>query len=99
MIRRVNRIAVKDGDLDKVQREVSSILNEVVTNPFLKGRAVTITVGTSDTPYLHGLGYIPAGYIVTGMDADARVWESAERTSTTLTLRASASVTVDLWVY
>lgn len=99
MIRRVNRIPVKDGDLDKVQREVASVVNEVVLNPFLKGRSVSATIGTSDTSVLHGLGFTPAGYILTGMDADARVWESAARTSTTLTLRASASVGVDLWVY
>ena len=46
----------------------------------------------------HGLGRVPQGWIVVGIDAQATVWSSGS-TNKTLTLLTSADAGVTLWVF
>lgn len=75
--------------LANVQRSV------VVDGNLLEG----VALSTTDTEVHHGLGRKPRGWVVVDQDADARVWRSVASTSSTLTLQASASVTINLWVF
>lgn len=80
--------------------DIGRAVNRIVECPILDGKALLdVAVLTSDTVVHHNRGTIPTGVLVTRLGADARVWESAPRTASTITLRASAAATVDLWVF
>lgn len=73
--------------------------------PILAGRLIErvpggplVNIGTGDTLIAHLLGRLPRGWIVTDRDADARIWRIRADTRY-LTLRASVSVNVALWVF
>lgn len=86
--------------LDRVLFSHAQALHEVQKTALLDGHQLDdVDVATSATEIKHLLGRKPKGFVVVDKDADARVWRSATSTSTLLTLRASAAVTVSLWVY
>jgi len=46
----------------------------------------------------HGLGRIPAGFVVVDSDADAAVWRVSQDANS-ITLRAGAAVNAAVWVF
>ena len=61
---------------------------------------MTATVAASATTVYHGLKRVPQGWIVANRNANATVWAtSAVETAETITLQASAPVTVTLVVF
>lgn len=100
-MRQADRLQVADEDLRKVQDRILSVLNPLAKVPILDGVLVTgVSVSATAVDVAHGLQRLPLGYIVVGLSADARVWETrANRSATRITLTASAAATVDLWVF
>lgn len=71
--------------------------------PFLDGVLVEDVQITSGTAKIveHGLGREPRGWLVLGKNANANVWETATSVGSEnrMTVNASATVTISLWVF
>lgn len=92
-----------DPDLNRVQQNLdtffkSQSVTELNGGVIVEGKLI----GTSDTFVQHGLGREPRGYLVIDKNANANIYTSAttnSRPKLELILRASASVTVDLYIF
>jgi hypothetical protein len=58
-----------------------------------------VSLGATQASVTHKLKRVPQGWQVVGKDAESDVWESKVRDDGCLYLTASATVTVDLWVF
>ena len=68
-------------------------------NPFLKGNLIEgVSLSTTATQLEHKLGLTPLGYIIVSQSASASIFTTA-KDQNFLTLQASASVTVNIWVF
>jgi hypothetical protein len=86
--------------VDDKSLALQDIISTINSNPILNGRLVkNISVlSTADKVIDHGLGRIPNGYIIVSKLANCDlVFKSS--TALTITLRASASTTISLWVF
>jgi hypothetical protein len=93
------RLATQDADLTKVQNAIEQVINPLAKLPLLDGTPLTqIVLTTSALKVPHQLGRTPRGFFVTDLNANAVVFRTGS-TDTTITLTASASCTVNLWVY
>lgn len=88
-------------DKGKVDQRVGDLLNTIRGISFLDGTLLEgVALTTSAKAVQHGLGRKPLGYLILTQDAAAVVREAKQsRTSTTFTLTASTTVTVDIWVF
>lgn len=91
-----------DKDLTKFQTNIQEFLNQL--NPILlDGRILSnIPIGTTTTEVPHGLTRSFQGYFVIDQQASAVIWRdttSVADQSKFLPLKASAAVTVSLWVF
>ncbi len=83
----------------EVVRTVNGKL-DFATNINCKLLSMTFSAANADTTVSHGLGRVPAGYIVTSASAATSVYDgSISNTSSDLTLRASVAATVGLLVF
>lgn len=88
-----------DANLDKVQNNVEIFAQQFYRNSLIDGlliEGVTVTTGTASVA--HKLGRTPVGFIVVDKNANADIW-TVSKNNTFLTLDASATVTVSLWVF
>ena len=86
--------------INKLQENISLKFDQFDAMPFAKGNYLeSVAISTSDTSVNHGLGVTPIGFIILDKNANATVWRSGTSTDKVLTLRASASVTINLWVF
>lgn len=96
------RIQSDDETVNRVQDRIRQVTDPVVAVPFLDGRSITVSLA-SGVPNIisHGLNRAPSGYLVTRMNADARIWADADTADAAsfLRLRTSATVTATLWVF
>jgi hypothetical protein len=97
-IKPLKRINPKDGDLNSVQLSVKEYLDQLAPNMFLIGNLLEITVTTTATEFNHGLQKTPFGWFVLDKTANADIWRTAWD-SKTITLDATASATIKLWVF
>jgi hypothetical protein len=81
--------------------DVAAGLNELARLPLLDGALVEgRALSTTPVDVPHGLGRTWRGWIVVGKSANIDIWESGQRDRTRyLTLDASGTVTVSLWVF
>lgn len=79
----------------------ASLLNPILANIFVQGRFIPNVSLKASTPLTlnHQLGGMMNGYSICGQDAEAQVWFTKPFNSLTLTLEASADVTIFLWVF
>ncbi len=84
-------------------QEVSRVVNgklDFQTNFNCKFVSITFSSANTDTSINHGLGRVPAGYIVTSLTAALVPYDgTVPSTDSTLTLRASATGTAGLLIY
>ena len=93
------KIAQKDFPTSKMQDNSEQFNNQLQRVPFLNGNRIqSQTITTSTVRVEHKLGREPLGYIITSQSADARIWKVSQD-ELFLTLDASASVVIDLWVF
>jgi hypothetical protein len=99
----MEKIQTADPNLQKIQDNVSKALARIERKEWMGGvilRGVELTGGT-DTAVDHGLGREPLGWMVVDANAAATYYQGSTTNAhpdRTLFLRASATVTVDLWV-
>jgi hypothetical protein len=98
----LKRIAVKDAALSQVQDNVTQF-SQQFDKAILAGHLLTdVTIGTSSTSIPHGLARRYQGWHLVDIQGDARVWRDTASTADNtlfIPLKASASVTVSLWVF
>lgn len=87
--------------LPQTQTQWSAILNPVINNALVDGRAVNGIVLIANVPLTvnHGLGRNQIGWIVTDNNASTSVSRTQPFNSQTLTLESGANCTINLWVY
>jgi hypothetical protein len=92
------------AELNRIQDNISNAIDPVVKLSILNGhllRDVVLVSGASQiTP--HKLDRRLVGYFVTKRNANSVIWDEQATNlnpELTLNLRASANVTVDLWVF
>lgn len=91
-------------DIQRVQENVATSFADLVQIPFLNGTAVQTTLNNAtDTSVEHGLGRDPLGYFVTSCSSPGgAVFESTtvnNLRSKFLYLRATATVSMNLWIF
>jgi hypothetical protein len=76
-------------------------LNPILANPVMQGRALNAVVLVANTPQTlnHGLSQTMRGWFVTDQGAAANVYRTQPLNAQTITLEASANVTINLWVF
>ena len=83
-----------------LQNQWKSILDPVVANPIVKGQAVNgIALTTAATTVPIKLGRTQQGWFITDINAAATVFRTGDFNSDNMVLTASASCTVNLWVF
>lgn len=81
----------------KFQDSVEYYLNQI-NAPFLRGVEITATLTTSAQNISHKLGRKPRGWFVISINANSNVYSTASD-DRFLSLTASATCTVKLWVF
>ena len=78
----------------------AAVLNPLLALPIVNGNAVSATL-TGSTPQAvpHKLGRMPQGWFLIDNTTNAVVWRTQPFNATNLTLEASATTTVNLWVF
>jgi len=94
---------VSDPNLTKVQYKLQEALGPIFSIDLLDGNLITgVDLTTSASVIAHKLGRESKGYIVVKRSANAVVYDN-ESTNTSkasfIKLIASASVTIDVWVF
>lgn len=92
---------VAGADVAKLQERLQEFFVPLVANPLLDGVLLNdVALTASATRVEHKLRRKPLGWIVVNKSANADVWQSANDLSTAfLTLQASGTVTVSLWIF
>lgn len=97
---RAIRSSVKD--ISRLQDALSKVFNAIQKKQILDGRLIeNIEISTGTVKEVaHGLQSNPRGWIVVKKNAEATIWETASTLAgRTLSLNASANVTISLWVF
>ena len=94
----LKKIIVDDYDLNKIQGYTRDFADQFSDNPFINGRSIDATIGTSATVINHGLQQTPLGWIILDRTNNSNVWR-VSWDSKSITLQASVSTTIKLWVF
>jgi hypothetical protein len=94
--------------IDNLQRELNGALGTLLGSPFATGHAIrSLSIGTSATVVLHGLGVSLTNWVVLrfvsaiGVGTTPSLWEVTQSGSlyaTQIQLQASRPSVVDIWV-
>jgi hypothetical protein len=87
-----------EQDLSKTVQYTEEFTSQLTPLIFLKGNLIEATVTTSPTAINHGLEQVPQGWIIFDKDANANIWKVGA-TDRTITLNASASANIKVWVF
>lgn len=98
------RVNTDDRRLNDMQDAVESVIRkQFATTPIAQGKMLKdIDLSTDATTFPHQLGRALQGWIVVRSNANAAVWDlqaTNKRPDLQLVLKASAAVTVSLWVF
>tara|TARA_R110002126_G_scaffold210_2_gene1033 strand:+ start:1536 stop:1847 length:312 start_codon:yes stop_codon:yes gene_type:complete len=93
-----NRFNTGDTNVDRNLVGIEQSLNNLYENDLPHGiEFEDIALSTSDVIIKHTLGKT-AKFIITDINANATIWKTGS-TKDTITLQASATVTVSLYIY
>ena len=86
---------------DPIFTRWKALLDPVLANTILQGNQISGVVLVANTPFVvnHLLSRQMIGWFITDQNANAQVWRTQPLNSKTLTLEASANVTVNIWCY
>lgn len=93
------RVQTESREFNQLQLNLATTLQPILTNPLFNNqilRGVVLASG-ANTIY-HLLDREPQGFIITDINAAAHVYRTA-KTDKTITLQASAAVTVDIYLF
>ena len=98
MVDTFKRLFIGDSTLSRFQDNVTTWAAQFEPCPFLIGVSIETTIGTSNTVINHKLQKTPQGFLILSQNANAVIWQISSDDQT-ITLRASASVGVKIWVF
>lgn len=103
-MRAFKTINTDNYDVQKVQDNVAIVFSDLAKIPLLSGTIVQATLNnTTDTNVEHGLGRNPIGYFAIGCNPPgASIYESSTPNtlkSKFLLLRATATTTLNIWIF
>lgn len=82
-----------------VQRATAEIIRQLVAIPILDGEVIEdIEITSSGVTVAHALQRVPIGWIPVRVSADVRLWDTGVD-ETSLTLDASGTATISIWVF
>lgn len=84
-----------DRHVQATENALARLGDVVSTDKVVK---VTISTANADVTVGHGLGYVPKHISLGAPSSNARVWQSASATKTTITLRADAPTSLTVLV-
>jgi hypothetical protein len=97
--RSLRKLVVDDNDaLNRIQEYIQYAMGPILGCPITDGAEVTATLSAGTNTIDHKLGRKPRGYLVGAKNANVNVWGTT-MSKTSLTLEASGTVTLTLWVY
>lgn len=103
MITKFSKIQSPDKILNRVQDDLSRVLNPVLANPILSyNRLVNVSLVDGTTVIPHGLGRTLVGWELSRVRGPATIYDLQDANSTpdaNLILVSSAAVSVDLYLY
>ena len=78
-----------------------AILNPIIANPLVNGRQIDKIVLKANTPLIvdHSLGQLPQGFIQVDQNAGVLAYRTQPFNVKTITLEATANVTISIWVF
>lgn len=85
-------------DVQSLQENVAGVLDPLVRIPILDGVQFSAPLVTGSNRLAHPLQRIPLGWITVDRNGVATVYRTAWD-SRTITLTASAAVTLQIWIY
>lgn len=85
--------------LELMQESWKGQLDPLLKLPPNQGLFLTVTLASGDNVINTKLARVQQGWIVTDQNAAALIYRSAPFNDKTLTLNASAAVTISLWVF
>lgn len=89
----------EDKDLQKLQRNIETAVNQVLRNPLLDGRLIPdVNLISGNTKIEHKLARNLRGYLVIDRNNGATIYTTS-KDENYLTLNSSAAITVSLWVF
>lgn len=92
-------INAKEYELSVVQDNVDNVFTPLLKVVILDGQALlALPMTTTATIYPHRLNRIPLGWLITDKNANINVWR-VTWDSRTITLQASGSGPINLWIY
>ena len=94
---------LKTSNVDEPQASryfdrIKEFLDQIMRTEFLAGSSISTTIGTSNTEIPHGLDVIPNGFLIVDKTANSNIWRVSWNKKT-ITLIASSSVDVKLWIF
>ncbi len=99
MLKGLRKVNVTDSALSRVQDAIQLNLQTIVTKEILDGvLGEEIELTTASKQVAHGLGRDPLGYIIVSKTAFADIIDLA-RDTRTITLQATAPVTLSMWFF
>lgn len=96
------RIRTENKELIALQNSLARIFNELLKPEVLAGRLITgVSLSTETTTVSHGLGRELRGWHVVDKNDDESIWRvnATTRPARELQLKASGTVSVNLWVF
>jgi hypothetical protein len=99
MIQFLRKLKFQDREVTALQDNVTLVLNQVTKKVVIDGVQLTaISLTTGSNRINHTLGRQPLGWIVTDINAAVVPYRTAWDANT-ITLVATGSVTVSIWVF
>lgn len=99
MIPAFRKINADDFKLMQVQSNVEKTLAPLSRLELVNGNLVEVIVGTSPIQVEHLLSREPLGWFIVGKNANSDVWQTQPFTLEYITLQATATATVTIWVF
>lgn len=100
----LKKIGTDNKDVARLQENVQNAIEPIISKALIDGvllKNVCLDPGVA-TEVKHGLGRAPLGWIIVRKREDARVWDVQDfnrNPSRTLSLVASHSVELDIWIF
>jgi len=95
---RLSKVQHEDASINRMQDYVEQfgfqLQTEITRGTLLKN----IVVSTTPTLFLHGLSRLPVGFVLVDAQGDIRVWRGT-LTDQSITLQATSTATVSVWVF
>ena len=101
MIGQMRQSIFDDSRLTLFQAAINDQFSELSKIPFINGvtiNSVNLITGQTNTINTN-LGRKPVGYFITSQSANSVIWNDVFTSDSSMILRCSANVTVNLWVF